>query len=98
KGIGAPETIAVLKQVDAEIQRIEDGLKAAGLFDQYNIWVTSDHGFSTHTGGVNLDSILSAANPGRDPSLTVSSGGAIYVRDGQDATVNAIVGRLQATA
>ena len=55
-GIGAPETIAVLRHVDGEIKRIEDGLKAAGLFDSYNIWVTSDHGFSTHTGGIDLAS------------------------------------------
>src|SRR6185436_4460137 len=58
KGIGDPETIAVLKQVDGEIKRIEDGLKAAGLFDRYNIWITSDHGFSTHTGAVDIDALL----------------------------------------
>src|SRR5262245_16702217 len=58
KGVGAPETVAVLRLVDAEIKRIEDGLKTAGLFDSYDMWVSSDHGFSTHTGAIDLDAIL----------------------------------------
>jgi arylsulfatase A-like enzyme len=95
KGIGDPATIAVLRNVDREIKRIEDGLRSAGVFDQYNIWVTSDHGFSTHTGGVNLASILTAAKASANPRPIVSSGGAIYVPDDQDTTVNAIVAQLQ---
>jgi predicted AlkP superfamily pyrophosphatase or phosphodiesterase len=49
KGLGDPATIEILRKIDGEIERVEDGLKAAGLFDSYDIWVTSDHGFSTHT-------------------------------------------------
>src|SRR5262245_3085209 len=49
-GIGAPQTVATLKRVDENIARIQDGLKAAGLLDDYDIWVSSDHGFSTYTG------------------------------------------------
>jgi predicted AlkP superfamily pyrophosphatase or phosphodiesterase len=99
KGIGAPETVAILRQVDGEIKRIEDGLKAAGLFDSYDIWVTSDHGFSTHTGPTDLDALLkpfARSLPDGSPRI-VTGGGAIHVRDGDPATVSAVVATLQKT-
>jgi predicted AlkP superfamily pyrophosphatase or phosphodiesterase len=100
KGVGAPATVEVLRQVDREIQRVEDGLEAAGLFDSYDIWVTSDHGFSTHTGAVDLDALLkpfARLLPDGSPRI-VTSGGAIYVRDGDRAAISAIAGILQKTA
>ena len=99
-GIGAPETIAVLRHVDGEIKRVEDGLKAAGLFNGYNIWVTSDHGFSTHTGGIDLTAVLepfTATLPDGSPR-TVTGGGAIYVRDGDETAIAAAVTALQKTS
>jgi predicted AlkP superfamily pyrophosphatase or phosphodiesterase len=99
KGIGDPATVDILRHVDGEIRRIEDGLKAVNLFDQYDIWVTSDHGFSTHTGGVDLGPILkpfTGSLPDGSPRI-VSNGGAIYVRDGDQSTVSAIVAALQRT-
>ena len=100
KGVGAPETVDVLRRVDGEIKRIEDGLSAAGLFDRYDIWVTSDHGFSTHTGAIDLNAVLTPfarALPDGSPRI-VTSGGAIYVRDGDEAAIAAIVARLQQTS
>ena len=52
-GIGAPITRTSLSLVDGGIGRIEDTLRAKGLVDRTNIIVTSDHGFSTHTGEFN---------------------------------------------
>jgi arylsulfatase A-like enzyme len=98
-GIGDPATIDVLRQVDGEIKRIEDGLRAANLFDDFNIWVTSDHGFSTHTGEPDLGAVLkrfAGALPDGTPRL-VTNGSAIYVRDGDAATVVGIVEALQRT-
>jgi predicted AlkP superfamily pyrophosphatase or phosphodiesterase len=99
-GIGAPETVAVLRHVDREIKRLEDGLKAAGLFETYNIWITSDHGFTTYTGGIDLSAVLKPhARTMADGSPRIVAGaGAIYVRDGDQATVSAIVATLQKTA
>ena len=99
-GIGHPATVATLRLVDANIKRVEDGLKAAGLFDDYSIWVSSDHGFSTYTGAADLDRLLSPfahALPDGSPAI-VTSGGAIYVRDEAEKTVPAIVAALQRTA
>lgn len=100
KGIGAPATVAVLRHVDREIKRLEDGLKAAGLFETYNIWVTSDHGFTTYTGGIDLAALLKphARTMADGSPRIVAGGGAIYVRDGDQGTVAAIVAALQKTA
>jgi arylsulfatase A-like enzyme len=99
KGIGAPETVAVLHGVDAQIKRLEDGLRAAGVFDTYNIWITSDHGFSTYSGGANTSAVLkpfAGTLPDGSPRI-VASGGAVYVRDQDQATIRAIVAALQRT-
>lgn len=98
KGIGAAETQAILKHVDTEIGRIEAAFKNAGLSERYNIWVTSDHGFSTYTGGVDVAAIVSpfaAKLPDGSPRIVAGSG-AIYVRDGDQGVIAAVVGNLQA--
>lgn len=99
KGIGDPATIEILRQVDGQIRRIEDGLRAAGLFDTCNIWVTSDHGFSTYTGGVDLDALIKpfAGTLADGTPRIVGNGGAIYVRDNDQSVVRSLVGTLQRT-
>jgi arylsulfatase A-like enzyme len=99
RGIGAADTQAILRQVDTQIGRIEAAFKDAGLYERYNIWVTSDHGFSTYTGGIDVAAIVSpfaAKLPDGSPKI-VAGGGAIYVRDGDQGVITAIVGKLQAT-
>jgi predicted AlkP superfamily pyrophosphatase or phosphodiesterase len=101
KGIGDPATIECLRKVDAEIKRVQDGLAAARLLDTYDIWVTSDHGFTTHTGGAAIQDLLKPfARPMADGSPRIVSGGdgAIYVRDHDRADVGRIVSALQATS
>lgn len=98
-GVGTAETIAVLRAVDTQILRIEEGLKNAGLLDSYNIWVTSDHGFSTHTGAPDVSAAIkpfAGALSDGTPRI-VSSGGAIYVRDRDATATMAIVSALQRT-
>jgi len=100
KGIGDPVTVEVLRHVDGQIKRIEDGLRAAGVFDSYDIWVTSDHGFSTYTGAIDLPALLKPfARPRADGTPRIVAGaGAIYVRDDDTSTVVAIAKALQQTA
>ena len=98
KGIGAELTLKSLALVDAGIGRIEDVLRSRGLLDRTNILVTSDHGFSTHTGGFRLASLVEPfAKPMPDGSTDiVVAEGAIYLRSGKDpARVAAIVSALQ---
>ena len=96
-GIGHPTSMAALRAVDAELARIQTGLRSAGLLDSFNIWVTSDHGFSTHTGSVELDALLApfAGELADGSPRVVAGGGAIYVRDGSAAAVADIIAALQ---
>ena len=98
-GIGHPLVVEALFRLDAEIQRLQDGLAAAGLSEETNIWVTSDHGFSEHTGGIDLQAVLAPfASPLDDGAPRIAAGaGAVYVRDGDPATVSAVAAALQAT-
>jgi arylsulfatase A-like enzyme len=98
-GVGAPATLETLRKVDGEIARIEDGLRTAGLLERYDIWVTSDHGFSTHTGGVDLQAMLKPfAGTLADGSPRIVAGaGAIYVRDDDAETIQEIAKALQQT-
>jgi arylsulfatase A-like enzyme len=99
-GVGHPVTIEALKRVDAELKRLQDGLQAAGLLDRYNIWVTSDHGFSTGTPGTNLATLLApfAGKLADGGPRVVTGGGAIYVRGGNPDNVAGIVNALQRTS
>ena len=98
-GLGSPVTVQSLRYVDTEIGQIEDGLRARGVLDTTNIVVTSDHGFSTHTGELKLAALVaSLARPLPDgsPDLVVTEG-AINFRGPADATrVAAVVRALQA--
>jgi arylsulfatase A-like enzyme len=97
-GIGAALTRRSLTLVDAGIGRIEDTLRSQGRLDQTNIIVTSDHGFSTHTGTLKLDALVEPFVRKLDdgsPDIVVAEG-AIYLRSQRDPTrLQAIVSALQ---
>ncbi len=96
-GIGHPTSVAALRAVDAEVARIAQHLERVGRLEEFNIWITSDHGFSTYTGGLDLDALLAPySDTLADGSPRVVGGaGAIYVRDGSAETVADIVSALQ---
>jgi arylsulfatase A-like enzyme len=98
KGVGSEATNDALRLVDAEIGRIEDALRAKGLADRTNLIVTSDHGFSTHTGTLKLAALVAPFAhqlPDGSPDIVVAEG-AVHFRAGIDAArVNAIVAMLQ---
>jgi arylsulfatase A-like enzyme len=98
RGIGSAVTRESLRMADAGIGRIEDTLRAKGLLDDTNIIVTSDHGFSTHTGTLKLPELVAPfAQKLADGSNDIAvAEGAIYLRRGRDdARVKAIVAALQ---
>ena len=98
-GIGEPATLDILGRVDGSIKRLEDGLRAAGVLDHYNIWITSDHGFSTYTGAPAVAPVLGpfARTLADGSPHLVPGGGAIYLRDPGDDDAPAIVAALQRT-
>lgn len=99
RGIGAPETVAVLREVDSQVGRLLDGLAERGLTESTDILVTSDHGFTTATGATPLFRLLVDADLKESALSTdvVVAGTAIHVRVGGEARLSAIVRLLQRT-
>lgn len=93
-GVGAPLTLEAIRQVDAEVGHIVATLAARGLQDKVNIFVTSDHGFSTHDGRLGLDELLRQEVESKDVFIVE---GAIYVKNHDVEKIRRIVQRLQAT-
>jgi arylsulfatase A-like enzyme len=98
RGLDAAETRAALAAVDAEIGRVEDWLRAQGRIEVTNLVVTSDHGFSTHTGGLDLAALVRPfvrTMPDGTPDI-VTAGGAVHFRTPPDAArVASVVEALQ---
>lgn len=99
RGIGAPETLDVLRVVDSEIGRLVDGLQERGLGSSTNVLVTSDHGFASRTGSTSLHQLLVEGGLKASGSSldVVLAGGAIHVREGGSERIEAIVRLLQST-
>ena len=98
RGLDAAETRAALAAVDGEIGRIEDWLRDQGRLTATNLLVTSDHGFSTHSGGFDLPAAVKPfvrKMPDGTPDI-VTAGGAVHFRSGpDDVRATAIVEALQ---
>jgi arylsulfatase A-like enzyme len=97
-GIGTATTRESLALVDAEIGRIEDTLTTRGLIDRTNLVVTSDHGFSTHTGTLKLAELvqpLARPMPDGTPDIVVAEGAVHFRGPADPPRVAAIVAALQ---
>jgi arylsulfatase A-like enzyme len=95
-GIGSDEAAAALATVDAELHRLLEELRRRGL--EVDVFVTSDHGFSTHLGGFDLDrAVTEVWSPGQGIPPVVA-GGAVYLRDQRSDLLAELVARLQASA
>jgi predicted AlkP superfamily pyrophosphatase or phosphodiesterase len=90
-GVGAPETLAAAANVDEQIGRVLAAHEQAG--HEANIFVTSDHGFTTSTGGFRLAAILEDA--GVDAGTRVVAGTMIYVEQNDPARLETIVSVLR---
>src|SRR5437899_3275103 len=89
-GVGAPSTREALRNDDREIERVLATLDDLGLTGSTDVFVVSDHGFTTNTAGVDvaralIDDGLKAAPDSRDVVLA-SSGQAVALHvEGHDA-------------
>ncbi len=96
-GVGSPETLDILRSVDAEIGRLLDGLAQRGILESTNILVTADHGFSTRTGTQSVAALLRERGLKRTETDVVVAGGAIHVNEGGEDRIREIVRVLQET-
>ena len=96
-GVGAPMTLDSIRLVDAQIGRLLRGLEERGLKDRVNIFVTSDHGFSTHTGTTDLKALLirKKLKESNDSEDVVIVQGAIHVKNNDVDKTRRIVAELQ---
>ena len=96
-GVGTPGTLEAIRRVDAELGRLEAGLRERGIRETTNLLVVSDHGFSTHGAGFEPDRILARVGAQRQEATLpiVRAGGAIYVPGDDADTVGRIVRAMQ---
>ena len=96
-GIGVPITIQALKTVDAQFGRILDTIRARKLEHVFNIIITADHGFVTHTGKQGLTDFLirEGFKKSKDSDDIILADGALYIKDHNRALIQRIVESLQ---
>lgn len=106
KGVGAPEALAAIESSDKHLGEVIKSLKEYGVFDKTDIFVVSDHGFSSIVRGAEITESLKKAklnaftkleNPEHGDVLVVNLGGStmIYVMDRDEAVVRKTVEVLQ---
>ena len=99
-GVGHPTTMAAIREADANLGAILAALERLGLADETDVIVTSDHGFCSFSGELDLRAELVRAgmqSAERDDVLVI--GEQIYVREGgpeQVAAIVALLSRLEA--
>ncbi len=92
-GVGAPETLEAVASSDRNIGRIVEAHEEHGLTDKVNIFVTSDHGFSTTLGGLNVGRTLEEAGLDGDGVRVVRN--MVWVEEGGAARLADIAEALQ---
>ena len=99
-GIGAETSVASIKSVDHEFGRIIDYLKSNHLDETYNIIISTDHGFVTHSGKQNMEALLIEKGLNKDKLSddVIIAEGAIYVKNHNPEVIKNIVTTLQEQA
>ena len=105
-GVGAPNALAAIESSDKNLGEVIKHLKEKNLFEKTDLFVVSDHGFSTISKGPDIVDILKKAkfqafkkneNPEPGDVMVVGLGGSVmfYVVDRQEAVVRRLVEFLQ---
>jgi predicted AlkP superfamily pyrophosphatase or phosphodiesterase len=95
-GMGSDEAVSAIKFVDSQFGRILETLASRGLTDHYNIIISADHGFVTHTGKQDLSDFLIKEGFKKDKESDdiVLAEGLIYVKDHDKDKIEQIVTAL----
>ncbi len=106
-GVGSAQSLAAIHNSDTALSLVIAALKAKGVYDTTDIFVVSDHGFSTISGSVNIVERLRGAGvnvvrkfdspPKTGDTLLVGLGGSVllYVTGHEEKTIDQIVQQLQ---
>jgi predicted AlkP superfamily pyrophosphatase or phosphodiesterase len=97
EGIGSPLAMQAIQLVDQQFGRVLDSINSKGLSANYNIIISTDHGFVTNQGKHNLSEFLIAegVKKSKESDDVVVAEGAIYVKDHGKKVIQNIVTLLQ---
>jgi predicted AlkP superfamily pyrophosphatase or phosphodiesterase len=95
-GIGSPQAVEAIRYVDAQFGRIMEALKTKGAGEQYNVLISTDHGFVTHIGKQGLSDFLikEGFKKGKDSDDVVVAEGGIYIKNHDPNVIKNIVTAL----
>lgn len=95
-GIGSEQAVSALKFVDQQFGRVLDSLNARGLGKNFNIIISTDHGFVTHKGKKSLTEFLisEGLKKDKDSDDLVIAEGAVYVKDHNEENIKKIISAL----
>lgn len=106
-GVGSAQSLAAIHNSDHALSLVVAALKAKGLYDLTDIFVVSDHGFSTIVDAVNIVEHLQQAGfkafrkyndpPAKGDILLIGLGGSVllYVTGHDEPTIDRLVKFLQ---
>lgn len=96
-GIGSPSAMQSIKSVDEQFGRIITTLESKNLSNNFNIIISTDHGFVTHKGKQGLTEFLIKEGLKKDTTSedVIVAEGAIYVKDHNTDIIKKIVSSLQ---
>jgi predicted AlkP superfamily pyrophosphatase or phosphodiesterase len=97
EGIGAPLTLEAIGFVDIQLGRVLAAMEKHGMRDQFNIMITTDHGFVTQIGKESLVDFLVDENlkESKVSDDVIIAGGAIFVKNHDRKKIQQIVSSLQ---
>ncbi|WP_342087638.1 alkaline phosphatase family protein [Dyadobacter sp. OTU695] len=95
-GIGSEQAVKAIKYVDGQFGRIMEALRTKGSGERYNVIISTDHGFVTHTAKPGLVDFLIKEGLKKDKESddVVVAEGAIYVKNHDVKTIESIVAAL----
>jgi arylsulfatase A-like enzyme len=94
-GVGSPAAQEALRHADRELAQVLDALDGIGLATSTDVFVVSDHGFTSNTGGVDVARELAEAGLEAGGVVLASSGQAVALHvPGHDTTRVARIARF----
>lgn len=96
QGIGSDEAVNAIKFVDAQFGRILEAIESRGLEEEYNIIISTDHGFVTHVGKEELSDFLIKEGLKKDKESddVILAEGSVYVKDHDPDKIEKVVTAL----
>jgi predicted AlkP superfamily pyrophosphatase or phosphodiesterase len=96
-GIGSPEAVEAIRFVDEQFGRIMEAMQTRGMEKEFNVIISTDHGFVTQIGSMSLTDYLiqEGLKKDKDSDDVVVAEGSMYVKNHDPELIQKIVTALQ---